>query len=406
MNFKVSTLPLGIVFLLAMIKVGALTESFPHSANSGSKPQVHFRYIPNDGLIYQNDAGTFEAAMNFLLKADIASINGSNSLPGGTNIPMAKFYLSGYYYQGIYGFSYDAAALYLKKIKNLYVGYTWSHANLQIGQSSPYFGLENSASDNALTFLQFALPVLAFSTSYNMGVGLNANTKVFSVSLAVFGPRIGSHTKGTTPIGETLRAVYSPWHSNGHVLDIGGSLWQQGTDNDQQVSFSAMPEVQQLNKGTLVDTGTITQARNYYLGNLEFASVYHSFEAQGEYFKRMINRSKNLSTLSFSGFYATANYFLTGESMLYNYPTGYFIGITPIKHSYGAWQIAVRYSTLDLNDNDIQGGKETDYTAGLNWYLNQHVELMFNYIFGLARPDDNGKNKTLNIYAAQLQLYF
>ena len=53
----------------------------------------------------------------------------------------------------------------------------------------------------------------------------------------------------------------------------------------------------------------------------------------------------------------------------------------------GAWEIAGRISTIDLNDqlataNGVAGGRQTVYTAGLNWYVNRNVRFLFDYLHG------------------------
>ena len=52
----------------------------------------------------------------------------------------------------------------------------------------------------------------------------------------------------------------------------------------------------------------------------------------------------------------------------------------------GAWQIAVRGSVADLSDHEIFGGRGSSATFALNWYLNSHARLQFNYLIG--RIDD------------------
>ena len=66
--------------------------------------------------------------------------------------------------------------------------------------------------------------------------------------------------------------------------------------------------------------------------------------------------------------------------MEYNFKKGFFNGISEINNKMGALQFTARYSLIDLNDGDINGGIENDYTLGLNWYVNKNIKVMANYI--------------------------
>ncbi len=47
----------------------------------------------------------------------------------------------------------------------------------------------------------------------------------------------------------------------------------------------------------------------------------------------------------------------------------------------GAWQIAARYSGLDLNSVGINGGTLNSLTLGLNWFLTPNMKVQWNYDF-------------------------
>ena len=49
----------------------------------------------------------------------------------------------------------------------------------------------------------------------------------------------------------------------------------------------------------------------------------------------------------------------------------------------GAWEVAARWSYLNLNDGPVQGGVQTGFVAGLNWFLSPNTRIEFNY------TDDN-----------------
>jgi phosphate-selective porin OprO/OprP len=114
--------------------------------------------------------------------------------------------------------------------------------------------------------------------------------------------------------------------------------------------------------------------------------VYGPLSVQGEYFHNSINR-KAATDLSVNGWYGQASYFLTGESRPYSAKSGTFGRVKPnnpfsLKEGgLGAWELAARYSSIDLNDGTaLQGGAVKDITLGVNWYLNSHTRLMANYI--------------------------
>jgi phosphate-selective porin OprO/OprP len=96
---------------------------------------------------------------------------------------------------------------------------------------------------------------------------------------------------------------------------------------------------------------------------------------------------------------------LTGETHKYNPAAAAYLGIVP-EHPFslagggwGAWEIAGRVSTVDLNDQlgtatGIAGGRQTIYTAGLNWYVNGNVRFMFDYLNGTVARLKSPTNAT------------
>ncbi len=156
-----------------------------------------------------------------------------------------------------------------------------------------------------------------------------------------------------------------------------------------------------------VDTGPIpTETANLFSG--ELAMTFRSFNAQSELLYAVVNRQGG-STVSFSGVSAQAAYILTGEHRPYNRTNGVLGRVVP-KHPFGergmgAWEVAGRWSYLDLNDADIRGGRLNDLTFGLNWYLNKFTKFQFNYIHAFLDSPVNGESDA-DIFAARAQLDF
>jgi phosphate-selective porin OprO/OprP len=65
---------------------------------------------------------------------------------------------------------------------------------------------------------------------------------------------------------------------------------------------------------------------------------------------------------------------------------------------YGAWELAARYSTLDLNDAGVSGGEMDVYSLGVNWWLTSASQFSLNYRYvDLDRFGLNGQSSGVNV---------
>jgi phosphate-selective porin OprO/OprP len=74
------------------------------------------------------------------------------------------------------------------------------------------------------------------------------------------------------------------------------------------------------------------------------------------------------------------------------------------KGGWGAWEVAGRYSLVNLNSGDVFGGRLSLLTAGVNWYPHSHVKWRVDYGFGHVSgrsPEGN-----LNIFQTRLEIDF
>jgi phosphate-selective porin OprO/OprP len=147
--------------------------------------------------------------------------------------------------------------------------------------------------------------------------------------------------------------------------------------------------------GTPKFVNTKNFAVNHYnLVGWELLLVEGPLSVQSEFMILNATRANSVAA-DFGGFYTTVGYFLTGEHRPYLKKSGAIDRIKPF-HNFikspagnegdeeccglGAWELAVRWSYIDLNAHDIQGGRLNDLTVGLNWYLNAYAKVQFNYI--------------------------
>ncbi len=117
---------------------------------------------------------------------------------------------------------------------------------------------------------------------------------------------------------------------------------------------------------------------------LEAAAVAGPFSVQSEYQRANVN-SASSGDPSFSGFYVMGSFFLTADHRPYSRSRGAFARVRP-GHDFldeggaGAWEIAARYSQLDLNDVMVQGGEMKNFTFAVNWYMNPYSRVSLNYV--------------------------
>jgi phosphate-selective porin OprO/OprP len=267
----------------------------------------------------------------------------------------------------------------------------------RFGHIKEPFSLEYTTSSRYITFMERSLPVSAFSPGRNFGVRYDrgVSDKRFTWSAGAFvitgaaedlsnlKEQIDEH------VGYSLAFRMSglPYSSEAEkkLLHLGLSFTHHFVDDvskHRKWGISTYPESRIQEDVKLVDTG-LFEADNADILNLELAYVDGPFSFQSEYIVSFIDADKSLR---FWGIYASGSYFFTGEQRQYNTASGAFTGIKvkspfhPAKGQWGALELAVRLSYIDLNDEPISGGKEKNITLGLNWYLYQKIRIMCNYV--------------------------
>ena len=256
-------------------------------------------------------------------------------------------------------------------LSDAYLSYHSSRwGTFRIGNQKVAQTLSGQTSSLSIPFMERPLPVLAFTLDRRLGLGYDVHLKRFGAHVTVFGKDpnedIGSH-------GYAARFYYNPARSRVHVLHIGASFMQLSTGQDAQ--FSAKPESDKTDI-SLVDTGVFPDVGTGSTLGLELAGAKGPVTFRSEFYRADWSRGDDANP-QFSGWYAEASWFLTGEHA--NYRDGKFIRPI-IAGERGAWEVAVRFSTLGLNDLDVEGGTEDNLSFGVNWYSQTHWRFMGNLI--------------------------
>jgi phosphate-selective porin OprO/OprP len=296
--------------------------------------------------------------------------------------------------------------------------------SIRVGHLKVPQGLEGDmvSSSKAMTFMERAAYTDAFYNNFAPGIWFGNNFCEERTTYAAMFYRtergVNGASFGDGEYAATGRLTALPVYENDGrcVVHFGlSSTWRAATKPGNEVGgptsvrLSARPEMRDAqgdfgnnaglpgDTGRLVDTNAIT-ASDIFVQGTEFLAIMGPFSVQAEWAFANVEGATvgtNRQMRGFNGGYVQASYFLTGENRfydkrygrlgtIYTRPNTSFWAVRDedgnLNLGRGAWEVAVRYSYLNLNDGPIDGGVMQGLTFGLNWYLNTNVKVQFEYM--------------------------
>jgi phosphate-selective porin OprO/OprP len=314
-------------------------------------------------------------------------------LYSGTEFRRARLFSSGLFYDNIkYKFQLDFAGGGVS-FKDVYMEFTKLPVvgNLRIGHYFEPFGMEQNTSSKYITFLERSLNDV-FTPGRNVGAMLHNNLigERMSWALGAFRETGGeARISGQTDyMNYSARLTGTPlYKEKQHRIIHLGLAYSFRTPNNQTYIARSAPESHLARD--YISTGILRNTKSVNQIGYEAALFWGPFSLQGEFNSVSVNQSTDTSQNSylFNGYYGMASYFITGELRNYNTGNGTIGRTYPNKNfmkddnGMGALELAVRYSGLDLNSNNLEGGALGNITGGINWYPNPSTKVMANYTY-------------------------
>ena len=315
----------------------------------------------------------------------------------GSEFRRARLFMEGSVYGNIkYKFQYDFASSDPFKDAYIQIKKVPMAGNFTVGHFKEPFSLEELTSSKYITFMERSLPNV-FSSGRNLGVRLNRSF-MDKRATAAFGffrqgnPADTSSTFGNSgTYNATTRLTMLPWYveKGRQLVHLGLSYRHAFHDENEPIRFRQRPEAHLGPR--LVETPRFHVEDVDYFAP-EVALVYGPASLQFEWMSALADRPTG-EDLHYNGYYIFGSFFLTGEHRPYKTSSGAFNRVKPKKNfdwkgGYGALELAARYSMIDLNDEDMNGGELSNFTFGVNWYLNPNVRIMLNYVRAMLDEDD------------------
>ncbi len=279
--------------------------------------------------------------------------------------------------------------------------------SVTIGQQSEGVGMERLANSYDLSFMERSTMSSALTVPRNTGLRLKGVAAGGRMNWSA-GWYNGWLTDGLSfsESGNIFNARVAglPVEQDGgrRLLHVG--VWGAYVEARQQTLESrSRPEVYEA--PFFVDTGSFPGTSTSTVG-FELAAVEGPVTVAAEYVGSR-SKASEVGNPGFSGYYVQTSWAITGESRPYQRGCGCFGQLTPsvplsFRHGgAGAFEVAARYSNIDLNSRAVGGGRFERWSGALSWFPTSEFRFEFNYGYGtLERSGQSGRT---HFYQLRLQ---
>lgn len=276
--------------------------------------------------------------------------------------------------------------------KDLHIRYNFNnHSWIRFGHFGPQFGNEGWETSAWQRFMAPAPADQVFSLPRLIGTTyMNWNEKLyFSAGGFMDNDALSNTKEGNQGFAFISKFNYTPFNNQkGSMFHIGTSgYYRTGNriefDKDKKTKYGI---TMNSNLNTKV---TKLKAIGVELENIDFQTTYvleflsstgPAF-LQGEYYHTNIKRKHGLDSYQANGFYVMSGIMLYGEKS-YKYD----LSERKLGHANSkTLELVARYDYADLNDHHglglIRGGRISDISLGLNYYLNKFICFKLDYSY-------------------------
>jgi phosphate-selective porin OprO/OprP len=295
------------------------------------------------------------------------------------------------------------------------------------------FSLELATGANSFAFLERSV-INVLDPARNWGVGLfragPGETSTLALGIFHAGTDANDFQGGDgSTVGLTGRWTSAPiYERDGERLLHLGMAFSERLPEHGVVILNQQPQSPLLDLGDSATSPFLPQIRIpatfQQLLNLQCGTANGPFWTQAEWYGSWIDQQGG-GPVFLHGCHADCGVFITGEHRQYQSSSGAFGPVRVNRpllrfHSdpdrptgWGAWELTARFAYLDFEDSDTPTGPGGQFvgiglsesTFGVNWYLADHVRLMFNYSY--AVPDEpNAGTSVANIFATRLAVFW
>lgn len=332
---------------------------------------------------------------------DIGYVNEANSDYGDSRVRKLRLYHKGSFLDKQFFYEMEYSFLN-EEYKDVYVGFKdkflKTNFRVRLGNIKEPYSLEQYSSSKYSTFMENSLND-AFYIDRKLGLELLVHNKFdheyITAYASLFSNSIDERLDNeTNHNGGVVRAVYAHKFKKNHLVTFGASYMQENFD-EENIKFSQRSE-SKFNREKYISE-KIKNVDVLSRKNIELYYQYFEYVLQAEASEVELDARKGL--YRFQSYYLQGSYFLYGSLNKYKLSEATLSKVKVYKG--GAVELASRYSYLDLKD----GGEQEDYNFGVNYYFNNEIRFMLNYIISKPTNTEN-YDGLLQLIQARVQIAF
>jgi phosphate-selective porin OprO and OprP len=304
------------------------------------------------------------------------------------------------------GFMYDGdEKIWLMRETGLTIGVPEMFGHIFIGRTKEGYSMLKVMNGHSLWTAERqisldVIPILADGIKY---FGSFPKSRVFW-NLGYFNDVLSKGQSFSTYAWQyDARVGWMPFYNKekNRLLHIAANI-RYGKPVDGKIGLKSRPESNPAPQ--IINTGTFTADHSTHIGGEIFYSTGR-FLVGSEVMAHKFN-SSSAEDHNFIGGDVFVTYIFTKARRPYQ-SSGSIFGFVPVtksvfKGGWGEWELVLRYSSLDLEDGSIHGGKFWRITPMVNWYMTKMIRTEFIYGYGIL--DRYNMKGAVQIFQVRLQL--
>lgn len=263
------------------------------------------------------------------------------------------------------------------------------------------FSQEELQSSNASPLIERSA-MSALAPSYGLGGQVAVSGRRWSLTAGGFDDGLADDDGGSSSRGRGViaRATGSPVLDRRRAVHLGAAVElrdDDGADVRLQTRAAAFGPAQ-ARTGRIADVGRLSNI------GVEGALRTDRLLVQAQYMRTDLHRRAR-ADLTLDGWFIQASRVIGGAQRGYNPRNGLFGSVDLAEHR-PTFEIAARYSELDIESSTLNRGHARTATLGGTWYLSRNARAMLNATRARTEGVARTRDRTANILAMRLQASF